>query len=127
MHRPRRLSAVIRYVSVLAVLLWVAMTASAQQAPQRYLIEFSEHGPGAAALVRAVGGTPIHEFPAQRTIAARLPEQALTALANAPAVVRIERDAERYPLSQTAPYGIAMVQANQVPAVSGTAPTICII
>jgi serine protease len=109
----RRRSSLIRCGSMLAALLWAA-TADAQQTPQRYLIEFREYRPGAAALVRGLGGTPVHEFPAHRTIAASLPEQAVAALVNTPGILRIERDAERYPLTQTVPYGISMVQANLV-------------
>jgi serine protease len=124
----RRLSSVVRHVSVFAALLWVATTAHAQQTPQRYFIEFREYGPGSAALVRAFGGTPVHEFATYRTIAAWLPEPALLALMNAPGIVRIERDAERYPLAQTTPYGISMVQANLVPAASDASNAmVCVI
>ena len=119
-HRSPRLSSLIRYASVFALLLWVGMTGHAQQTPQRYLIEFREYGPAAIALVRAAGGTPIHDFAAHRTIAARLPERAYLALMNNPAIARIERDAERFPLSQTTPYGISLVQANLVPPSPGT-------
>jgi subtilisin family serine protease len=109
--------------------MWIGLTAHAQPTPQRYLIEFREFGPAAAALVRAQGGLPVHEFPAQRTIAAWLPEQGRLALANRPDIVRIERDAERYPLAQATPYGISMVQAND-PAVAysgATGAKVCII
>jgi serine protease len=129
MHRPHGISSATRLLSLLGALLWMGLTANAQPTSQRYLIEFREFGPAAAALVRAEGGSPVHEFPAHRTIAAWLPEQARLALANRPDIVRIERDAERYPLAQTTPYGIAMVQANDpVVALSG-APTamVCVI
>ena len=48
---------------------------------------------------------------------------------NRPGILRIERDAERYPLAQTTPYGISMVQAND-PAVAFNGVTnavVCII
>ena len=127
MFRSR--SSATRLLSLLVALLWIGLTAHAQPTPQRYLIEFREFGPAAAALVRAEGGSPVHEFPAHRTIAAWLPEQARLALANRPDIVRIERDAERYPLAQTTPYGISMVQAND-PALAfsdTTSAKVCII
>ena len=127
MYRSR--SSAMRLLSLMAALLWIGLTAHAQPAPQRYLIEFRDFGPAAAALVRAEGGSPVHEFPAQRTIAAWLPEQARLALVNRPDIVRIERDAERYPLAQTTPYGIAMVQANDPVVALNTAPSamVCVI
>lgn len=133
MHRSHGISSAVRVLLLVVALLWVGPigpTVHAQPAPQRYLIEFRETGPGSAALVRAHGGQPVHEFPAQRTIAAWLPEAARIAMANRPEVLRIERDAERYPLSQTTPYGISMVQAND-PAIAFTGVTtdalVCII
>ena len=129
MHRSHGISSATRLLSLLGALLWIGLTVHAQPTPQRYLIEFRDFGPAAAALVRSAGGSPIHEFPEHRTIAARLPEQARLALANRPDVLRIERDAERYPLAQTTPYGISMVQAND-PAVAFSGATnamVCII
>ena len=126
--RSRELPAIVRYVSVVAVLLWLGISAHAQQTPQRYLIEFREYGPAAVALVRDAGGTPVHEFETHRTVAAWLSERARLALMNNPRIVRIERDAERYPLAQTTPYGISMVQANLVPAPSGASNAmVCVI
>lgn len=128
MHRSHGISSGTRWLSLLVALLWIGLTAHAQPTAQRYLIEFREFGPASAA-VRGAGGSPVHEFPAQRTIAAWLPEQARLALANRPDVLRIERDAERYPLAQTTPYGISMVQAND-PAVAyggATGALVCII
>lgn len=128
MHRSHGISSATRWLSLLGALLWFGLTAHAQPTAQRYLIEFRDFGP-AVALVRSAGGSPVHEFPAHRTIAAWLPEQARLALANRPEVLRIERDAERYPLAQTTPYGISMVQAND-PAVAFNGATnamVCII
>ena len=129
MHRSHGIASAARVLSLVGGILWIGLTGQAQQAPQRYLIEFRDSVPGAAALVRAHGGQPVHEFPTQRTIAAWLPEVARLALANRPEVLRIERDAERYPLAQTTPYGISMVQAND-PAIAFTGATnalVCII
>ena len=129
MHRSHGISPATRLFSLLGGLLWLGLTAHAQPTPQRYLIEFRDFGPAAVALVRSAGGSPVHEFPAHRTIAAWLPEEARLALANRPGILRIERDAERYPLAQTTPYGISMVQAND-PAVAFngvTSAKVCII
>ena len=102
MHRSHGISSATRWLSLLGALLWFGLTAHAQPTAQRYLIEFRDFG-SAVALVRSAGGSPVHEFPAHRTIAAWLPEQARLALANRPEILRIERDAERYPLAQTTP------------------------
>jgi serine protease len=100
------------FVGFIAFLLVSAGGAAAQQ-EGRYMIEFRNFA-GAAATVRAAGGSPIYEFPELKVVAAMLPEQALRGLQNNPNVVLIERDPERYPMRQTTPYGIPMVQADQV-------------
>jgi len=82
--------------------------------PGRYMVQFREFGPNAAAAVRAAGGSPVYEFPELGVVAAWLPEPALQGLAHNPNVVSIEVDPPRYLMAQTTPYGISMVQADQV-------------
>jgi subtilisin family serine protease len=108
-----------------------AQAPPAGQAPgqerRRYVVEFAEFGPEARGLVRAVGGDVAHEFPRFRAIAAWLPEAALTALRNNPNVMRIEADPQRFPLAETIPYGIPMVQAPLVSDADAANRTVCII
>ena len=96
------------------------------QERRRYVVEFRQSGPGAAAAVRSAGGEVAHEFPEFRKVAAWLPEPALAVLQNNPNVVGIEVDPERYPFAETVPYGISMVQANQISA-PDTDLKVCII
>jgi serine protease len=92
----------------------------------RYLIQFKNFR-GAAAAVRAAGGTPAVELAPQSAIAAYLPAQALAGLRRNPNVALIEPDARRYPMAQTTPYGITMVQADQVSDAAAGNTTVCII
>lgn len=109
-----------RTISLLAVVVSLAVSAAAQpQSPGaegRYFVEFDALGPGAANAIRAAGGTTIHEFPAYNVIAARLPAAAVQALRNNPRVRSITEDVPRYPFAQSVPYGISMVQADQLTA-----------
>ena len=92
----------------------------------RYLIQFRDFR-GAAAVVRAAGGTPVVELAPQSTIAAYLPVQAVSGLRRNPNVILVEADPRRYPMAQTTPYGISMVQADQVSDAGAGNTTICII
>jgi hypothetical protein len=93
----------------------------------RYMVQFQGLRPGAAAAVRAAGGSPVHESPELRVVAA------WTARAGAPRsraqpVELIDVDQPRYPMAQTTPYGISMVQADQVSEGSGVGSVkLCII
>ena len=97
------------------------------QERRRYVVEFNQSGPGAAAAVRIAGGEVAHEFPQFRKVAAWLPEPALVALQNNPNVIGIEVDPERFPFAETVPYGISMVQANQVSFAPAPGRKVCII
>ena len=123
MHRFRPLA----FVALLLVVL-LPVTASAETGNGRYMVKFRNFN-GAANTVRAAGGVPIYEFPGLGVVAARLPEQALQGLRNNPNVEYVEDDPVRRPFAQTSPYGIAMVQANQVAFADGnsTSCKVCII
>ena len=85
---------------------------------------------GAASAVTAAGGHVALEIAPQRAIAAYLPEQALRGLQNNPNVEYVEVDQRRYPLAQTKPYGISMVQADDAALTTSSASvgsTVCII
>lgn len=99
------------------------------QERRRYIVEFNQFGPGASGAVLAAGGDVAHEFPRFRKLAVWLPEPALAALQNNPNVISIEDDPQRFLLAQTVPYGISMVEANQVSYMTGNGSDrkICII
>ena len=108
-----------RATSVAAFVLAVAVAAAAQSQPPgqagRYFVEFDALGPAATNAIRAAGGTSVYEFPEYNLIVARLPEAAVQALRNNPRVRSISDDVPRYPFStQLVPYGIPMVQADQL-------------
>ena len=104
-------------IAVLCAVLLLPATSPAQDSDTgdvvRYMVHFRDRGNHGAA-VRAAGGTPVHEFPELGVVAAWLPEPALQGLSRNPNVVAVEVDPLRYPLAQTSPYGISMVQADQV-------------
>ena len=99
--------------------------------------------PGSASAMRqavaASRGEIKHEIQGQDAFAIEVPEQALKGLANNPNVLYIETDERRYPLSSTpstgtpyalgqkVPYGIPMVQADQLSDALAGNRKICII
>jgi len=106
-----------------------------EAADNRHIVEFFQFGQGAAA-VRAAGGEVVREFPQYAALSARLPQQALRGLQNHPNVKSIEADPRRYPLGtgdtvlasgETQPYGIPMVQADQLTDVDASNRKVCII
>jgi serine protease len=112
-----------RATAVAAIVLAFAAVSAAQPQPNgpggRYMIEFDR-----------AGGSPVHEFPEFNVIAARLPAAAVQALRNHPRVRSIVEDVLRYPFStgETTPYGISMVQADQIAAGSGVGQAkVCVI
>ena len=99
------------------------------------MIEFTDFQ-GAAASVRAAGGEVVYEFPEMRVVAARLPETAVRGLQNNPRVKLMAPEQPRFPMAlwnnttdstgEMTPYGIQMVQADQVSGGSSM-PKVCII
>lgn len=105
----------------------LAGPAAAQQPdPDRYIVKFADAARGRAAL-GAVGAAVLLELPDVGAAAARIPARALAALAANPAIEYIERDVPRYPLAQTTPYGITMVQADLVSDAQAANRIVCII
>ncbi|HUP48443.1 MAG TPA: S8 family serine peptidase, partial [Thermoanaerobaculia bacterium] len=111
-----------------SVLFLLLLPATLVAAPPegRYMIEFRDFN-GAAAAVRALGGTPVHEFSDMRVVAAYLPESAVRALQVHPNVVMLGEDVKRYPTAQTTPYGIPMVQADLLSDANAANCKVCII
>jgi subtilisin family serine protease len=91
----------------------------------RYIVVFAPGG--SADQIRGVGGQVLLDLPAHSAAAAQLPDAAVSALRDHPRIALVEVDHRRYPLAQKAPYGIAMVQADQVSDGSAGNRTVCII
>ncbi|MGO4379272.1 S8 family serine peptidase [Pseudoduganella sp. RAF53_2] len=99
--------------------------------------------PGAAAAVRsaaaAAHGAVAHEIYGMDAMAIEVPPQALQGLQHNPNVLYIEQDEKRYPMAlrkaggtpgnsaQTIPYGISMVQADQLSDASAGNRKLCIV
>jgi subtilisin family serine protease len=118
----------------------VSGTAFAADESTRVIIAFK---PGAAATLRAAvaaaRGSVQHEIFGMNAMAVEVPTQALRGLSHNPNIEYIEEDDKRYPLSgatpsgspylngQLVPYGIKMVQADQLPDASAGNRKVCII
>jgi len=92
--------------------------------PDRYIVSFLDVGKGKAAL-RAAGARIELELTGREAAAAHIPARALNGLRNNPHIEYIEPDALRYPMAETMPYGITMVQADQLDYQGGV--KVCII
>lgn len=111
-------------------------TAAAAADTTRVIVVFK---PGAAGHVRAaaaaVKGTVKHQIFGMDAMAIEVPLQALQGLARNPNVEYVEEDVKRYLLAtasaaaagQVVPYGIKMVQADQLPDTQAANRKVCII
>ena len=116
-------------VALVVVLAGLIGPAGAQGRPgeERYYVELGPRG--SSDDVRRGGGRVVHEFPRYGLVAAWLSTKARDNLARNPNVLAIETDPRRYPLTQTTPWGISTVQADESP-VAGASPShrkVCII
>ena len=81
-----------------------------------------------AQTLRQAGGQTHYAFDDLHAFAVSLPEQALKGLQNNPNVAYVEEDPKRFLSAQSAPYGIAMVQADDSALQPASANrTVCII
>jgi len=85
-----------------------------------------QRGPAERALA-AVGAEVHYDFPGLNAYAVSVPAVAVPALARSPGVEYVEEDPKRYPLADTTPYGIPMVQADLLDAGTGGNTLVCII
>lgn len=88
--------------------------------------------PGKAAGVmqalQAAGAKTHHRFDALGAVAVTVPEQAVRGLRNNPNVLYVEEDPKRHLMSQSTPYGIPLVEADDLSLQPSTAShTVCII
>ncbi|HEY3124658.1 MAG TPA: S8 family serine peptidase [Thermoanaerobaculia bacterium] len=125
----KRIVGGVAIIAAMALLVPAAMSAQEEGPPgqERYLVEFHEWGAHAPASIRAAGGSVVFEFPDLRAVAAWLPAPAAEGLRHNPNVKLVEVDPPRYPLAQRIPYGIPMVQADQVSDAAAANRKICII
>ena len=77
--------------------------------------------------LRQAGGEIHYEFDELNAFAVTVPVRALQGLSRNPNVTFIEEDPKRFPMSQSTPYGITMVQASQVSDASTGNRMVCII
>lgn len=102
-------------VVLIAGVLGAPSALAAETGKTRVFVEFK---PGQKAPVKAAlgaaGGQIHYEFDRLSAIAVTLPEGAIRGMQNNPNVVLVEADPPRYPLGETTPYGVTMVQAPDV-------------
>jgi serine protease len=102
-------------LSVAAGTALAASSAAAGPDPDRVWVKFKDGTKGNVEnALRASGARFHHSFDNLRAFSVSLPKDKLEALRANPNVEYIEQDSPRYPMSQTVPYGIDMVQARDV-------------
>ena len=102
----------------------------ADPAEQRYIVKFKQGAaPAATAALNSAGAGIARRLDPQNAAAAHIPDAALAGLRNNPNIEYIEPDPLRYPMAgtQIVPYGIKLVEANQVSDVNAGNRTVCII
>ncbi|HUG99941.1 MAG TPA: S8 family serine peptidase [Gammaproteobacteria bacterium] len=120
-HGPRTADAVSRdslgriLTAMMIIALMLFAGAALAQGPDRdrYIVKFNE-GKGQQGLAALIGvrAEVLLELAPQNAAAARIPAAALAGLENHPSIEYIERDPPRYPMAETVPYGVPMVQAG---------------
>lgn len=115
-------------LALLASLTLLGASTAGAQDDGRYMVKFKEFR-GAAQAVAAAGGRVALELEPQGVVAAYLPAPAADALRRNPNVEYVEVDPRRYPMGETIPYGIGMVQADDTafPGTGQSGVTVCII
>ncbi len=113
---------------LLAAILFSSATSFAAGPDQRVWIAYKDGARGAAQAALKSANAEIHySMDNLNAFAVSIPAAALNGLQRNPAISYIEEDAKRYPMAQTTPYGIAMVQADQVADGQAANRTVCII
>lgn len=122
---------------VLVVATSVAWPGSAGAQDARYIVAFNAGRAGAGRnALQAAGARVVLDLGVQNAVAAHVPARALPGLVRNPNIEYIEEDAIRTPFAlwsdltvggETTPYGIQMVQADQVSGASAGNRQVCII
>lgn len=137
------MSAAVRLCLATAALACVGpATAAATDAAEkaRVIVSFKPHlSAQARAAIGAARGAIARELPQLDAIAVEVPAAALKALRNNPHFTYVEEDVKRYPFAlasssrkpylagQLVPYGIQMVQADQLPDAGAANRKLCIV
>lgn len=125
-----------RRVWLIAAALIVTFAQAGFAQDDRYIVKFRDGRSAAGqAAVRAAGGQVVLTLGPQNAVAARIPGAALNGLSRNPNVEYIEADVIREPYAfsdittggETLPYGIQMVQADQVSTTAAASQKICVI
>src|SRR5215471_209392 len=82
-----------------------------QPGEDRFYVEFHSFDHESRRIVQDAGGRPVYEFPQHKVIAAWLSDHARQGLQHNLKVRSIQEDPKRYPMTETKPYGISMVEA----------------
>ncbi|NHA13886.1 S8 family serine peptidase [Thioalkalivibrio sp. XN279] len=119
---PRDIVAPMVVMLAAALFLFAGLALAAPGPDQdRFIVKFKEgKGPQGKAALRGAGAELLVDLADYDAAAFRIPGQALAGIARNPNVEYIEVDPPRYPMGETLPYGIPMVQAD--PASGGEAP-----
>jgi len=103
-------------------------SSSASAADNRYIVKYgSGKSQAVHALVKQSGGNIERALERHDSVAISIPAGKLNALRNNPNIEFIEDDVKRYPLAQTTPFGIPMVQADLVNNITANNTKVCII
>ncbi|WP_372870527.1 S8 family serine peptidase [Shewanella sp.] len=94
----------------------------------RYIVKFKQgQAEQARSGIHAAGGEMLLDLSRHNAAAFMLPASAMSGLMHNPNIEYVEADVPRYPMAQTIPYGIPMVQADEVSDDDAGLLTVCII
>lgn len=112
-----------------AVLMLTMSGAAIAAEKSRVYVGFEKgHAAAVAQSLSSSGAETHHRFESINAFAVSVPTEALNGLRNNPHVTYIEEDPKRFLMSQASPYGIAMVQADDLSLQPASANrTVCII
>ncbi|WNZ56110.1 S8 family serine peptidase [Microbulbifer sp. MKSA007] len=111
-----------------ASILALAVTGNATAEDKRYIVTFKQgKGESVKSFMKKRGGRQAVEIRRQNAMAAHMSATTLKEMRSNPDVAFIEEDVKRYPMSQETPYGITMVQADQLGDTQAGNRTVCII
>lgn len=111
--RRALLVGILAAMTIAALMLFAGAAWAQGPDADRYIVKFND-GKGQQGRTALIGASAevLLELGPQNAAAARIPAQALAGLQNHPSIDYIERDPPRYPMAETVPYGVPMVQAD---------------
>ncbi|MDP6829157.1 MAG: S8 family serine peptidase, partial [Pseudomonadales bacterium] len=117
----------VRFFAVFLIVCFLsALSGEVSASTQRFIVEYRNNSSGSVDEdFQHLGTQPKKSIANRNLVAVELNSEMLNALRFSPNVVSIENDHRRYPLAQTQPYGVNLVQALQLSA--DTPRKVCII